>query len=117
MGLDRLNNQQFDQFRDFIYKNSGIYVDERRVTLLSNRIRRRVRAGNFDGFDAYFQFLTSPQGADEVPEFFSAVTTNETFFFRTPSQFEWLKTDWLDEQISLHRRGNSYFLPIARSEL
>ncbi len=59
MRLQRLNSQQFDQFRDFIYENSGIHIDKNKVTLLSNRIRRRVNAGGFEDFDAYYRFLTS----------------------------------------------------------
>ncbi len=105
MGWERLSSQQFDQFRNFIYENSGIHVDKNKVTLLSNRIRRRVNAGGFEDFDAYYRFLTSPKGAGELSGFLDAITTNETFFFRTEKQFEWLSTDWLTEQLALHRAG------------
>ena len=105
MGLERLNSQQFDLFRDFVYEKSGIRIDSNKVTLLTNRIRRRVQVGGFEGFDAYYQFLTSPEGIDELSGFLDAVTTNETYFFRTPKQFDWLETDWLTEQISRHRSG------------
>jgi len=103
--LQRLNSQQFNQFRDFIYENSGIHIDKNKVTLLSNRIRRRVSAGGFEDFDAYYRFLTSADGADELAGFLDAITTNETFFFRTSKQFDWLKTDWLSEQVAQHRAG------------
>ncbi len=105
VGWERLSSQQFDQFRNFIYENSGIHVDKNKVTLLSNRIRRRVHAGGFADFDAYYRFLTSPPGAGELGGFLDAITTNETFFFRTEKQFEWLSTDWLTEQVALHRTG------------
>ncbi len=105
MALERLNSQQFDRFRDFIYANSGIRIDKNKVTLLSNRIRRCVNAGGFDNFDAYYQFLTSPDGAGEMIRFLDAVTTNETYFFRTPKHFDWLKTDWLSEQVVRQRAG------------
>ncbi len=105
MGLERLSSQQFDQFRKFIYENSGIHVDKNKVTLLSNRIRRRVKAGGFADFDAYYRFLTSPNGAGELGGFLDAITTNETFFFRTEKQFDWLRGDWLTEQVAQHRAG------------
>ena len=106
MNLERLNPQQFDQFRDFIYKKSGIHIDEKKVTLLSNRIRRRLKAGEFKDFDLYYQFLASPAGNRELEGFLDAITTNETFFFRTEKHFEWLKMEMLAALISQHRAGN-----------
>ncbi|WP_442505464.1 CheR family methyltransferase [Novipirellula sp. SH528] len=105
VGLPRLNSQQFDRFCDFIYENSGIHIDKNKITLLSNRIRRRVSAGGFDGFDSYYQILTSAEGANELAGFLDAITTNETYFFRTQKQFDWLCTDWLTEQLARHRAG------------
>lgn len=105
MGLERLNSKQFDQFREFIYENSGIHIGQNKVTLLSNRVRRRVSAGGFENFDSYFRFLTSHDGRDELGGFLDAITTNETFFFRTKRHFDWLVDDWLAEQIARHRSG------------
>jgi len=103
--LEQLNQQQFERFRDFIYRASGIRMTENKLSLLSNRIRRRLRAGPFNDFDAYFAYLSSPQGRDEVAHFLDAITTNETFFFRTPAHFDWLKTDFLTELVTAERRG------------
>lgn len=100
MVLERLNSQQFNQFRDFIYTQCGIRIDEKKVTLLSNRIRRRLRAGDFDDFDDYYRFLTSRGGASELESFIDAITTNETFFFRTEKHFDWLKNDFLSELVA-----------------
>ena len=58
-------------FRDFIYKKCGIRIDEKKVTLLSNRIRRRLKAGDFENFDVYYRFLTSPAGAGELESFWT----------------------------------------------
>lgn len=105
MELERLNSNQFERFRDFIYKKSGIRIDEHKVTLLSNRIRRRLQAGDFEDFDVYYQFLTSRDGVGELEGFLDAITTNETFFFRTENHFQWLKTDFLRDMIALHQSG------------
>lgn len=103
--VERLSQQQFDRFRDFIYEQSGIRVHENKLSLLTNRIRRRLKAGDFEDFDVYYRFLTSPEGALELGGFLDAITTNETFFFRTEKQFEWLKTDFLSEVIAEERAG------------
>lgn len=92
---EKLSPQQFGRFRDFIYRESGIRVDVSKITLVSNRIRRRLRAGAFSDFDAYYAHLTSPQGAGELEQFLDAITTNETHFFRTPAHFEWFRDEFL----------------------
>jgi chemotaxis protein methyltransferase CheR len=101
--LQKLNKQQFDRFCDFIYRTSGIRIAENKQTLLSNRIRRRLQDGQ--DFDAYYRFLTSPQGGGEIASFIDAITTNETFFFRTGSHFEWIETGLLPEVIAAQRLG------------
>ena len=105
MELERLSQQQFARFRDFIYEISGIRIDDKKVTLLSNRVRRRLKAGDFQDFDAYYRFLKSPSGRAELPHFLDAITTNETFFFRTRKHFEWLASEALPEWNSQHRKG------------
>ncbi len=106
MELERLNAQQVEKFGEFIYDRCGIRIDSKKVTLLSNRVRRRLKAGGFQGFDEYFRFLTSPQGSSELGDFLDAITTNETFFFRTPKQFAWLSDEWLGEIVRQQRAGD-----------
>ena len=104
--LPLLNPQQFGRFRDFIYKKCGILVDDKKVSMLSHRIRSRVKAGSFADFDAYYQHLTSLQGRDEIEYFLDAVTTNETFFFRTSLHFDWFKQEFLRDVALAERAGH-----------
>jgi chemotaxis protein methyltransferase CheR len=99
----QLSQQQFDRFCHLIYRTSGIRIGENKQTLLTNRIRRRLQAGQ--SFDAYYRYLTSPQGSGEVEHFIDAITTNETFFFRTESHFEWFSTSFLEQVVAAERRG------------
>jgi chemotaxis protein methyltransferase CheR len=101
--LERLNPQQFERFREFIYSKSGIRIDQQKVTLLSNRIRRRLKTGNFEDFDAYYQHLTSQAGADELEGFLDAITTNETFFFRTAKHFDWFRNCFIPDVVAQQR--------------
>jgi chemotaxis protein methyltransferase CheR len=100
MDLETLTPQEFERFRELIYRESGNRVDESKVLLVSNRIRRRLRAGAFTDFQSYYRFLTSPGGAGEMEYFLDAVTTNETHFFRTPSHFDWFRDQFLPEVAS-----------------
>jgi chemotaxis protein methyltransferase CheR len=97
MEPDKLTPRQFDLFRDFIYRKSGIRIEATKITLLTNRIRRRVKARQLPDFESYYKLLISPAGAAELEQFLDEVTTNETSFFRTLHHFEWFKGPFLDE--------------------
>ena len=99
MDLPNLSVEQFNRFREFIYKTSGIKVDEKKISMLSHRIRGRLSAGEFDCFDAYYRHVTSFAGKDELEYFLDAVTTNETYFFRSGAHFEWFKRDFINERL------------------
>lgn len=95
--LTKLTPEQFQLFREFIYRHTGISMQEGKITLLSNRIRRRLRELEIGSFDEYYRLLTGGRLAGELEHFFDAVTTNETHFFRTSGHFDWFAGPFLDE--------------------
>lgn len=101
----QLTPQEFEQFRSLIYRLCGIRVADNKIMLLSNRIRRRVKATGVADFQAYLQLLRAPSGRPELEGFLNAVTTNETSFFRTEKHFDWLRTEFVDELRELSRLG------------
>lgn len=102
---ERLTPQQFELFQKFIFEFCGIKLDPTKITLVSNRIRRRLLATQCPDFSVYYQLVTSRAGAAELPEFIDAITTNETWFFRTPSNFEWFKNTYLQELLREKAEG------------
>lgn len=100
MELERLTNKQFELFQCFIYKRYGIKVDISKVTLVSNRIRRRLKPSNCNTFDQYYRLISSPAGLSELTGFVNAITTNETSFFRTPSHFDWFKNQFVPQLVA-----------------
>jgi chemotaxis protein methyltransferase CheR len=94
---ERLTPQQFELFQKFIYERCGIKIDLSKITLVSNRIRRRLQPSNCENFSSYYQFIKSRSGSSELIHFVDAITTNETSFFRTPSNFDWLKNVYVGE--------------------
>ncbi len=96
---ERLTIHQFEWFQKFIYEQCGIKLDVSKITLVSNRIRRRLQPSGCADFGAYHRFIMSKSGTTEQVEFIDAITTNETSFFRTPSNFEWLKNDFVNEVV------------------
>lgn len=83
-----LKDQTFRQLRDFIYEKSGIFIPDSKKYLLENRLIRRIQDNGLKNFEEYFSFVTNSGYERELPKLFDAITTNETFFFREPQQFE-----------------------------
>ena len=103
--LSKLTPEQFSLFQQFIYRQTGIRMQEGKVTLLSNRIRRRLRAHGIDSFEDYYQRLIGKKLPGELEHFIDAVTTNETFFFRTGGHFEWFAGPFLDDLVARATAG------------
>jgi chemotaxis protein methyltransferase CheR len=94
-----LTEEEFTRFRELIYRLAGIHVPPTKRVLISNRVRRRLRATGIDGFADYYAFLTSPRGAAEQSGFLDAITTNETYFYRDPQHHDWFAREFLPEVV------------------
>lgn len=107
MDAPTLTELEFQQFLDLIYRVAGIRIPPTKRVLVTNRLRRRLRATGIDGFAKYYALLTSPAGKDEMPRFLDEITTNETYFFRDPHQFTWFREEFLPQiaqQAQLRKR-------------
>lgn len=104
MELAKLTPAEFSKISKLIYERTGICLPETKITLLSNRLRRRLRTLQLDGFMDYYKLLRDPARCDaELPHFLSAVTTNETYFFRNDSLWRFFKEKWIPEIVDCKR--------------
>lgn len=91
--LTRLTDEEFKKFSKLIYEESGIFLRESKITLLSNRLRKRLKALNLDTFSEYFNIISRlSDKTKEIEALIDVVSTNETYFFRNEKQFEALTT-------------------------
>ncbi|HMK42765.1 MAG TPA: CheR family methyltransferase [Dissulfurispiraceae bacterium] len=94
-----LSDDVFKQMRDFIYEQSGIFIPDNKKYFLENRLGRRVQEKNFKAYDEYLYLVRYGNDKAELTKLFDLVTTNETFFFREPQQFDVLCGDLLKKVI------------------
>ncbi len=92
-----LTEPEFESFRALIYRIAGIRIPDTKRVMVTNRLRRRLRDTGIDSFAKYYAYLNSGAGQGEVPRFLDAITTNETYFFRDPHQYEWFGETFLPE--------------------
>lgn len=96
--MDRdLTKDEFQRFHDYIYKVAGIHYPNEKIELLSNRIRKRLRATNCASFDAYLTRIQQRGESAEQQQFFDSITTNETYFFRCQRHWDFFK-DWAQQR-------------------
>jgi chemotaxis protein methyltransferase CheR len=94
----RLQPREFKLFCALIAQCCGIKIAEGKTLLLQNRVLKRLTALKMNSFQRYYHYLKSPEGLRlELPNFLSAMTTNETHFFREPHHFDLLTQHLLPE--------------------
>lgn len=81
-----LSDLQFDKIRSIIYDNTGISIGDGRTSLLLSRLRSRLRELDEPDFKSYIARVTSDKS--ELQELINRITTNKTYFFRTPRIWE-----------------------------
>ncbi|HEY9250764.1 MAG TPA: protein-glutamate O-methyltransferase CheR [Rariglobus sp.] len=88
----RLSPQCFHRLAELITRRLGIKMPDNKISMLQSRLQRRLRALGLASYDEYMTYLLqSADGERELAEFFDAVTTNKTDFFREPQHFDFLR--------------------------
>jgi len=103
--LQPITAEQFDRFKKLIYEQCGIRLDDRKLTLLSRRLKPLLKELGMDSVDHYYQLVKSPKGKDELIRLLTAVTTNETSFYRTQPHFDWFQNQFIEEVLNNNRAG------------
>ncbi|NOZ24758.1 MAG: protein-glutamate O-methyltransferase CheR [Nitrospirae bacterium] len=88
MVTPKLKEETFRQLRDFVHEKSGIYIPDTKKYLLENRLVRRLEEKKLKSYEDYLYVIKYSGNGDEITKLFDAVTTNETYFFREPRQFD-----------------------------
>ena len=89
--LDQVTEAELRRFAELIYARTGIHVSPQKRTLLSNRLRRRLRVTGIADFAQYYDHLRRLRPNDaEWDAFLQEITTHETYLFRDEGQWDWL---------------------------
>lgn len=83
---DLLTDSQFNEFKDLIYKASGITFSDTNRSILDSRLKERLREKKLQDADQYYKIVTSDQ--EELKLFLDSITTNLTRFFRNQPHFD-----------------------------
>ena len=107
--IKELTPEQFERFSRLIHDRAFITLKEHKLTLLSNRLRRRMHALGLDSYDDYYKVVTGKDNEQEMVRFLEVVTTNETYFWRTIQNFAMLKQGILPELLQQFKKQKLRF--------
>ena len=86
-----LKQNEFKKFQDLIYKLAKISISDAKRSLVAGRLSKRIRHYRLNSYDEYFQLVNRPDQLTERQMMVDLLTTNETYFFREPKHFDYLK--------------------------
>jgi chemotaxis protein methyltransferase CheR len=80
----------FAQFREIVYKSSGIALSEGKESLVSARVAKRMRSLGLASHEEYLKYLRNDKTQAELVQLLDVISTNVTSFFRESDHFDFL---------------------------
>lgn len=111
MSLLSITDREFSQFQSMIFEVAGISMSASKKPLVSGRLAKRVKHHGLDSYDAYFRMLMQGGSEAELQVAIDLLTTNETYFFREPKHFDFMR----DKVLPNRRPGKPFRLWSAAS--
>jgi chemotaxis protein methyltransferase CheR len=88
-----IRDEEFSAFQDMFFREAGIRLAPGKKALVASRLARRVKHHGLKGYGEYFR-LVQAHTAEQIVVV-DLLTTNETYFFREPKHFDYLRTQIL----------------------
>lgn len=105
MEVSPLTDQEFASFQQLLNQIAGIHLSSAKKPLVSSRLGKRLQQRQCNSFGEYYQQLRGHDGRDELQIAVDLLTTNETYFFREPKHFDFLKQHILRRTGEARRSG------------
>jgi chemotaxis protein methyltransferase CheR len=89
--VTEMSDQEFALFQTLICREAGIHLAPSKKPMLVSRFMRRVSALKLRSFGEYYRYVVHGGGPEEMVRLLDAVCTNETWFFRNPKHFAFVR--------------------------
>ncbi len=91
MQSQNLTDKELSQFQRFIFEATGITMSASKRALIGGRLAKRLPQHGCASYADYLRVLDSGAAQAEVQIAIDLLTTNETYFFREPKHFAFLR--------------------------
>lgn len=107
LALPQVSDAELQRYADLVYRRTGVRISPQKKTLLSNRLRRRLKETGIRTYSEYYDYLTKlPPQHPEWNAFLQEITTHETYLFRDEAQWRWFKDRFLPEMAASQTGAN-----------
>jgi chemotaxis protein methyltransferase CheR len=89
--MSKLSDTDFRGFQHLIHSVAGISLADSKRALVSGRLNKRLSANGVGSFGEYLKLITAGTSPQELQIAVDLLTTNETYFFREPKHFDFLR--------------------------
>ena len=89
--MQPITRGEFVRFQRFILDHAGITLADSKQALVTGRLGKRLNHHHIESYGEYCDLLQGGTAPDEVQIAVDLLTTNETYFFREPKHFEFLR--------------------------
>lgn len=101
----------FEELRSLIHRLCGLVIPEEKTYLIRHRLEPVARSHGCRSFEEFSQKLRGPEAALLHDSIITAITTNETSFFRDKHPFETFRQEILPRLGEAVRRRKQQLLP------
>lgn len=91
MNVEAIRDDEFNQFRTWLHRTAGISLSDAKKALVSGRLSKRLKHHDLTSYGDYFRLITQSTETAELQIALDLLTTNETYFFREPKHFDFLR--------------------------
>lgn len=107
MSAITISEDDFEKFREFFYRKTGIQFEPTKRYFVDKRLIERVQATQSGNFRNYFMTLRFQASGQELQTLTNLMTVNETYFFREEYQFKCLVDSILPEVVKHKQPGQT----------
>ena len=104
MTVTAMSDQDFGLLRNWVYEQAGISLSPAKKPLVMSRLQKRLMHFGLDSFGDYYRLIIDAREQQEAQIALDLLTTNETYFFREPKHFDFMRERAVPER----RPGVSY---------
>jgi chemotaxis protein methyltransferase CheR len=99
--------EDFQKFREFFYRKTGIQFESSKRYFVDKRLVERIECHRQRYLPQLFHMLRFQASGEELQQLTNLMTVNETYFFREEYQFKCLVDSILSEITSSQDRSQS----------
>ena len=97
LAIQPITDEEFESFRELIFEIAGISLCAGKKMMVASRLQRRLVHYGLHRFSDYYHLVTDKTHPREMQTLVDLLTTNETYFFREPSHFDFLRNEILPQ--------------------